>query len=205
MSTFRPSLNREIFNEIMEFKPRTINSTSFLNIVLEMGLDVLKQNRQDKNFMINYIYKNENNSKINKVKTDHLFNFEAFDNFEAFKLKEQKEKINKKEKQEKVIPDNLKHLQNHILNFWQVKKGSKSDRAFNMQIKEINKFIEKYGESIVVEQLEMGILDGTWKGLKMANYEEQLKRKNKYNYEPDNVKHPAQQVTTFDDFGVINN
>ena len=194
MSTFRPSLNREIFNEIMQFKPRTINSTSFLNIVLEMGLDVLKQNRQDKNFMINYIYKNENNTEL-----------EVKQNLDSLEPKEQKEKINKKEKQEKVIPDNLKHLQNHILNFWQVKKGSKSDRAFNMQIKEINKFIEKYGESIVVEQLEMGILDGTWKGLKMANYEEQLKRKNKYNYEHDNVKHPAQQVTTFDDFGVINN
>jgi len=194
MSTFRPSLNREIFNEIMEFKPRTINSTSFLNIVLEMGLDALKQNGQDKNFMINYIYKNENNTEL-----------EVKQNLDSLEPKEQKEKINKKEKQEKVIPDNLKHLQNHILNFWQVKKGSKSDRAFNMQIKEINKFIEKYGESIVVEQLEMGILDGTWKGLKMANYEEQLKRKNKYNYEPDNVKHPAQQVTTFDDFGVINN
>lgn len=178
----------------MEFKPRTINSTSFLNIVLEMGLDALRQNGQDKNFMINYIYKNENNTEL-----------EVKQNLDSLEPKEQKEKINKKEKQEKVIPDNLKHLQNHILNFWQVKKGSKSDRAFNMQIKEINKFIEKYGESIVVEQLEMGILDGTWKGLKMANYEEQLKRKNKYNYEPDNVKHPAQQVTTFDDFGVINN
>ena len=193
MSTFRPSLNKELVNEIMEYRPKIINSTSFLNIVLEMGLDTFKQNRQDNNFVINYIYKDKNNLEINKLETKPL------------EPKEQKEKINKKEKQEKVIPDNLKHLQNHILNFWQVKKGSKSDRAFNMQIKEINKFIEKYGESIVVEQLEMGILDGSWKGLKMANYEEQLKRRNKYNYEPDNVKHPAQQVTTFDDFGIINN
>ncbi len=194
MSTFRPSLNREIFNEIMEFKPRTINSTSFLNIVLEMGLDALKENVQDKNFMINYIYKNENNTEL-----------EVKQNLDSLELKEQKEKINKKEKQEKAIPDNLLHLQNLIYNFWQVKKGSKSDNAWKMQISEINKFIKKYGESIVVEQLEMGILDGTWKGLKMANYEEQLKRKNKYNNKPDDIKHPAQQVTTFDDFGVINN
>ncbi len=194
MSTFRPSLNREIFNEIMEFKPRTINSTSFLNIVLEMGLDALKQNVQDKNFMINYIYKNENNTEL-----------EVKQNLDSLEPKEQKEKINKKEKQEKAIPDNLLHLQNLIYNFWQVKKGSKSDNAWKMQISEINKFIKKYGESIVVEQLEMGILDGTWKGLKMANYEEQLKRKNKYNNKPDDIKHPAQQVTTFDDFGVINN
>ena len=183
----------------MEYKPRTINSTSFLNIVLEIGLDALKQNRQDNNFVVDYIYKNENNSKINKVKTNHLFNFEALE------VKEEKEKINKKEKQEKAIPDNLLHLQNHIYNFWKVKKGSKSDNAWKMQITEINKFIKKYGEHVVVEQLEMGILDGTWKGLKMANYEEQLKRKNKYNNEPDNIKHPAQQVTTFDDFGIIKN
>jgi len=194
MSTFRPSLNREIFNEIMEYKPRTINSTSFLNIVLEMGLDSLKQNRQDNNFVINYIYKNENNTEL-EVKQD----------LESLEEKEQKEKIYKKEKQEKAIPDNLLHLQNLIYNFWKVKKGSKSDNAWKMQITEINKFIKKYGEHVVIEQLEMGILDGTWKGLKMANYEEQLKRKNKYNNEPDNIKHPAQQVTTFDDFGIINN
>ena len=194
MSTFRPSLNREIFNEIMEYKPRTINSTSFLNIVLEIGLDALKQNRQDNNFVINYIYKNENNTEL-EVKQD----------LESLEEKEQKEKIYKKEKQEKAIPDNLLHLQNLIYNFWQVKKGSKSDNAWKMQITEINKFIKKYGEQVVIEQLEMGILDGTWKGLKMANYEEQLKRKNKYNNEPDNIKHPAQQVTTFDDFGIINN
>ena len=194
MSTFRPSLNREIFNEIMEYKPRTINSTSFLNIVLEIGLDALKQNRQDNNFVINYIYKNENNTEL-EVK-QHL---------ESLEEKKQKEKIYKKEKQEKAIPDNLLHLQNLIYNFWKVKKGSKSDNAWKMQITEINKFIKKYGEHVVIEQLEMGILDGTWKGLKMANYEEQLKRKNKYNNEPDNIKHPAQQVTTFDDFGIINN
>ena len=194
MSTFRPSLNREIFNEIMEYKPRTINSTSFLNIVLEIGLDALKQNRQDNNFVINYIYKNENNTEL-EVKQD----------LKSLEEKEQKEKIYKKEKQEKAIPDNLLHLQNLIYNFWKVKKGSKSDNAWKMQITEINKFIKKYGEHVVIEQLEMGILDGTWKGLKMANYEEQLKRKNKYNNEPDNIKHPSQQVTTFDDFGIINN
>ena len=190
---FRPSLNKELVNEIMEYKPRIINSTSFLNIILEMGLDTFKQNGQDNNFVINYIYKNKNNLEINKQETKPL------------EPKEQKEKINKKEKQEKAIPDNLLHLQNLIYNFWQVKKGSKSDNAWKMQITEINKFIKKYGEQVVIEQLELGILDGTWKGLKMANYEEQLKRKNKYNNEPDNIKHPAQQVTTFDDFGIINN
>ena len=90
--------------------------------------------------------------------------------------KEQKEKINKKEKQEKNIPDDLKHLQTLIDDFWKVKKGSKSIQAWKLQITEYRKFIEKYGEQVLRDQLEAGILAGTWKGLKISNYEEQLKR-----------------------------
>ena len=74
----------------MEYKPRTINSTSFLNIVLEIGLDALKQNRQDNNFVINYIYKNENNTEL-EVKQD----------LESLEEKEQKEKYIKKKNKKK--------------------------------------------------------------------------------------------------------
>ena len=116
--------------------------------------------------------------------------------------KEQKEKINKKEKQEKIIPDDLKHLQTLIDDFWKVKKGSKSIQAWKLQITEYRKFIEKYGEQVLRDQLEAGILAGTWKGLKISNYEEQLKRVTRFAKEPEpEIQHPAQKLVQFDGMG----
>ena len=52
------------------------------------------------------------------------------------------------------------------------------------------------------EQLEAGILAGTWKGLKMSHYEEQMKRVKRFDKEPElETKHPAQKVVQFDDMG----
>ena len=55
--------------------------------------------------------------------------------------------------------------------FWKVKKGSKSIQAWKQQITEYRKFIEKYGEKVLRDQLEQGILAGTWNGCTIKNYE----------------------------------
>ena len=98
---------------------------------------------------------------------------------EGLERKEQKEKINKKEKQEKIIPEDLLHLQTLIDDFWKVKKGSKSLQAWKLQITEYRKFIDKYSEQILKDQLEAGILAGTWKGCTIKNYETISKIQNK--------------------------
>ena len=121
---------------------------------------------------------------------------------EGLERKEQKEKINKKEKQEKIIPDDLKHLQTLIDDFWKVKKGAKTIQAWKLQLTEYKKFIEKYGEQVLRDQLEAGILAGTWKGLKISNYEEQLKRVTRFAKEPEpEIQHPNQKVVQFDGMG----
>ena len=147
----------------------------------------------------------ESESLIEQQKDQNYINEQIVDNKldkEGFERKEQKEKINKKEKQEKIIPEDLQHLQTLIDDFWKVKKGSKSIQAWKQQITEYRKFIQKYGEQILRDQLEAGILAGTWKGCTIKNYEEQQQRINRFNKEPELTSvHPNQKVAEFDEYG----
>ena len=186
MNSLRPALDRELIGKILEIKPKYITTTAFLNLLLEQAYDSYKENCKNQKNMTLYIYKDKELDK------------------EGLEGKEQKEKINKKEKQEKNIPDDLLHLQTLIDDFWKVKKGSKSIQAWKQQITEYRKFIEKYGEQVLKDQLEQGILDGTWKGLKVSNYEHILritKSKAASSGFEENKPHPNQKVVQFDEMG----
>ena len=140
-------------------------------------------------------------NNVDYIYKDKELEEQKLDNKEV-ERKEQKEKINKKEKQEKIVPDDLKHLEIPILDFWKVKKGSKSIKAWKLQITEYRKFIEKYGVDVLKDQLDAGTLAGTWKGLKLSHYEEQLKRINRFEKEPEpTTQHPNQKVVQFDEMG----
>jgi len=181
MSIFRPVLDQDLIAKILELKPKYMTATVFLNSMLE---DAYKARCKELQYMAQYIYKDK---ELNK---------------KGLEGKEQKEKINKKEKQEKIIPEDLLHLQTLIDDFWKVKKGSKSLQAWKLQITEYRKFIDKYSEQILKDQLEAGILAGTWKGLKLSHYEEQQQRMNRFNKEPEtSAMHPNQKVVQFDDMG----
>ena len=108
---------------------------------------------------------------------------------------EQKEKINKKEKpEEKVIPEDLKAYTELIRNFWKVKKGSKSIQAWKQQITEYRKFLSKYNSKVLIEQLETGILNGTWCSLTVKNYEQYYLKNNKFTPPEPVEKHPSGRV-----------
>ena len=92
------------------------------------------------------------------------------------------------------IPGKLKPFSALIEDFWRVKQGSKGDTAWNRLIRNLLAFHDKYGESVLTDQLELGI-NGKWKGIELARYE-QLKASDK----PPEVKHPAAQVFTAKDF-----
>ena len=175
MNTLRPALDMELIAKILKIKPKYITTTAFLNLLLEDAYNVRCKN--DKNMAV-YIHKDKELDK---------------------------EKINKKEKQEKIIPDDLKHLQTLIDDFWKVKKGSKSIQAWKQQITEYRKFIDKYGEQVLKDQLEQGILDGTWKGLKVSNYEHILRitkaKAATSGFVDENKPHPNQKVVQFDEMG----
>jgi hypothetical protein len=92
------------------------------------------------------------------------------------------------------IPGKLKPFSTLIEDFWRVKQGSKGDTAWNRLIRNLLAFHEKYGDSVLTDQLELGI-NGKWKGIELARYE-QLKASGK----PPETKHPAAQVFTAKDF-----
>lgn len=192
MTTTRPTIDRSLIDKIAAIKPKYVTTNGFINMLLEEAYNAKIQKEEDLTDDVTYIYKD--NKDLEEQEQDK----------KELETKEQKEKINKKEKQEKIIPEDLIHLEELILDFWKVKKGSKSIQAWKLQITEYRKFIEKYGEQVLKDQLDAGVLSGTWKGLKLSNYEEQQKRINRFNKEPEQTaKHPNQKVVQFDDMGNI--
>ena len=180
MTPLRTRIDDNVTEKIKKLQPTHLSRQAFINELILLGI---LQKYKEQNDMALYIHKD---NKLDK---------------EGLERKEQKEKINKKEKQEKIIPEDLQHLQTLIDDFWKVKKGSKSIQAWKQQITEYRKFIEKYGEQILKDQLQAGILAGTWKGCTIKNYESIRKINNPY-VEEEKV-HPNQKVVQFDDMGNI--
>ena len=182
MSKTRPILDKSLVDKIIAIKPKYITTNGFINTLLEDAYNDRVNKKVNLTNNIDYIY--TDNKELEDKKLER---------------KEQKEKINKKEKQEKIIPEDLKHLELPILDFWKVKKGSKSIQAWKQQIKECRKFIDKYGEKVLLDQLDAGILAGSWKGCTIKNYESIQKINNKF-IEDEKV-HPNQKVAEFDEYG----
>ena len=94
----------------------------------------------------------------------------------------------------KQIPGKLKPYSTLIEDFWRVKKGSKGQTAWDRLMRNLLYFLEKYGEAVLKDQLELGI-NAKWNGIEPARYE-QYKTAGK----PPEAKHPAAQVFTAKDF-----
>jgi len=178
MTPLRTRIDDNVTEKIKKLQPSHLSRQAFINELILLGI---LQKYKEQNNMALYIHKDKELDK------------------EGLERKEQKEKINKKEKQEKIIPEDLKHLQTFIDDFWKVKKGSKSIQAWKQQITEYRKFINKYGEQVLKDQLEAGILAGTWKGCTIKNYESIRKINNPF-VEEEKV-HPNQKVVQFDEMG----
>ena len=191
MSKTRPTIEQSLIDKIAAIKPKYITTNGFIHMLLEDAYNDRVKKKVNLTNNIDYIH--INNKELEDKKLDN----KSID--KDSERKEQKEKINKKEKQEKIIPDDLLHLQTLIDDFWKVKKGSKSIQAWKQQITEYKKFIDKYGEKVLRDQLEAGILAGTWKGCTIKNYESIRKINNPY-VEEEKV-HPNQKVVQFDDMG----
>ena len=179
MTPLRTRIDDNVTEKIKKLQPTHLSRQAFINELILLGI---LQKYKEQNNMALYIHKD---NKLDK---------------EGLERKEQKEKINKKEKQEKIIPEDLQHLQTLIDDFWKVKKGSKSIQAWKQQITEYRKFIQKYGEQILRDQLEAGILAGTWKGCTIKNYETISKISSK-GFVEENKPHPNQKVVQFDEMG----
>ena len=185
MSITRPIIEQSLIDKIQSIKPSYITTRGFIHLLLEEAINSRVNKKVNLTNNIDYIYTDNKDLEDKKLE-----------------IKEQKEKINKKEKQEKIVPDDLKHIESLILEFWKVKKGAKTLEAWKRQNTEYRKFIQKYGDDVLKDQLDAGILAGTWKGCTIKNYEEQQQRINRFNKEPELTSvHPNQKVAEFDEYG----
>ena len=84
-----------------------------------------------------------------------------------------------------------------IREFWQSKKGAKSETAFNLLIENLEKIHAKYGAQVLEEQLKLGI-NGRWQSITLKNLET-FAAKGATPAQPE-VRHPASRVFTAKDF-----
>jgi hypothetical protein len=95
---------------------------------------------------------------------------------------------------DRPIRENLLKHETLIREFWNVKRGSKSDSAWALLQTELTKIQDAHGDDRLEEQLQLGI-NGLWKGITMRNFqrfEEPVKGGQK---EPQH-RHPASRVFT---------
>ena len=93
------------------------------------------------------------------------------------------------------VADDLKQHEDLIRDFWQVKQGSKADRAWSLLMTELRKIKEKYGDACVSHQIQLAI-NGKWKGITLQNYARFAPKEQQQQPE---VKHPASRVFTAKD------
>lgn len=88
----------------------------------------------------------------------------------------------------KDIPNDL--LQHHELieQFWRVKKGSKSQTAWNLLMTELKKIKSAYNDDRLQEQLELAV-NGLWAGITLRNMQ-RFETPTQKASEPE-IKHPA--------------
>jgi hypothetical protein len=75
-----------------------------------------------------------------------------------------------KVKNSRDLRGNLLAHDDLIKEFWQIKGGSRGDRAWALLQTELTKIQEKHGDAVVRQQLELAI-NGKWKGVTLANLE----------------------------------
>lgn len=171
-------IDNQLLKSIGTIKPKHFTTTAFIHHLIEEGFQKKLEDLHKIKNMQTYIH-TLNNENLNLEEQD----------------KEPKEKINKKEKVQKVIPEDLKAYTEKINSFWKVKKGSKSIDAWKQQIAEYRKFITKYNEKILIEQLDAGICSGKWSGITLVNYERITNNFSKKYTPPEPIqKHPNTKV-----------
>ena len=111
--------------------------------------------------------------------------------------------INSIAKRKKIAPEKLKPFWDKIEAFWRVKKGTKNLQAYTLQITELEKILEDLGKDVLIEQLDLACMAGTWKQINYRRTVQYMEKEKKSKPEPE-MKHPAYKVHTAKDLGYDN-
>ncbi len=187
MTTNSVRIKHKVMQHCLAKKPTYMSMTAFVNYSLEnhfLGLDACDTlkipNERERET------KKEGGILSNTKKVPNSIN---------------KEKENLKKTRFKfstdLIPFDLEFASSLIVDFWHLKKGKKTEAAFNLLIGEkgLIGIKKKYGEDAVKDQITLAIAN-EWQSITLQNYETFAKAKTtSWNPEP-TTGHPAQRVFT---------
>lgn len=110
----------------------------------------------------------------------------------------------RREKFEPLLSDpKLEKFKDDIFAFWKAKKGAKNERAWSILLIELGKIQSKYGDAVMLDQLQLGTQAGTWNSISLNRYE-QFKPKGYSAAQEQPSNHPASRVFTAADFDMPN-
>ena len=171
MTTISVKVDTKILTKFRKIKPAYLPMSGFLSEMLNFAYEEKIKHLTNPQKNIAYIYKDnefiKQNLEINNTK-------DGKGELDKRKLRQEGKEDNIKKKEEKVknvVPEDLEKFKDYMNEFWKVKKGSKSEFSWKIQIAECRKIKDKYGDKVLIAQLEAGVLAGGWKGLSLSNYE----------------------------------
>ena len=187
MTTNSIRIYPENYHYLNAEKPKSRSMTAHINMILENrknGLDVCDTlkipNERERET------KKEGGILSNTKKVPNSINKEK-ENFKKTRFKFSAD----------LIPFELESASSLIVDFWHLKKGKKTEAAFNLLMGEkgLIGIKKKYGEDAVKDQITLAIAN-EWQSITLQNYETFAKAKTtSWNPEP-TTGHPAQRVFT---------
>jgi len=188
-------LHPEIMQQVESSKPFYMATTTYLNYLVVKGL-----NAGIDELTIKPLHLLQDNGNLleqelgTKQDVQGLSGCELASTYEKDLRKELTNKKAKRTRYEIDVPPDLNWCEQRILEFWEVKKKNKTENAANFLFAQLNAIKEKYGEKVVVDQLELATAEG-FQSITMNKYEKLglPVANNKQAKEPE-TKHPAYKV-----------
>ena len=188
-------LHPEIMQQVEMSKPFYLSTTTFLNYLVVQGLNAGIDDLTVKSLHLLQDNKNLLEQELEtKQDVQGLRDCDLARPYEEDLRKELTNKKAKKTRYEINVPPDLDWCKQRILEFWEVKKKNKTENAANFLFAQLNAIKEKYGEQVVLDQLELATAEG-FQSITMNKYEKlgMPVTTHKQNKEPE-TQHPAYKV-----------
>ena len=164
-------LHPDIMQQVETSKPFYLSTTTFLNYLIVQGLNAGIDDLTIKSLHLLQDNKNLLEQELEtKQDVQGLRDCDLARPYEEDLRKELSNKKAKKTRYEINVPPDLDWCEQRILEFWEVKKKNKTENAANFLFAQLNAIKEKYGEQVVLDQLELATAEG-FQSITMNKYE----------------------------------
>ena len=157
--------------EALQRKPHYLSTTAYLSQIIDFYLNSKVANSAGVGLHLLQDNKNLLEQEFEtKQDVQGLRDCDLARPYEEDLRKELTNKKPKKKRYEIDVPPDLDWCKQRILEFWEVKKKNKTENAANFLFAQLNAIKEKYGEQVVLDQLELATAEG-FQSITMNKYE----------------------------------